>query len=430
MIDAKIILKNDKLLHLFMIIAVYSNLLRIVVGKWAGLASDAALIALLLLVIYSKGKFKLYGKRSFFRLSIMILALQIIAMLEIFHPNILNRTYALIEYRKSIFQMLAFWVGYLLSENTDMEKHIEYLERLFIPVIFYGIKQYFWYMPFDDFFYTIQDAGAATYHYGSKIRAISFLSGPFHFGLLCSFALCVSLYLYFQRKEKKHLFLAGVCLIGCYCSQTRTNLICSIAVILFYCWRFYVKKSKREETIFKTFVIAVAIAGSLYIWNSKYITYENGNTLIAMLRSIQNFSDDSRFMGRINSWQVAWHMICEHVILGNGMGSAGDTLGYHGVAINYVTPHNMFFKIGIEMGIIGLVIFIAFFIGLFKQFWSINDKLLRYFFITCMGIVFLNAMVGSTIGTFPVITIFWLISGIAMRGETFGKDENIAYFEQ
>lgn len=406
------ITRNNRFLRIYLFVAIYSNALRIILGKWGTLIADALMIIILFYVIFIENKGKIYFNKKVKTIFVSILLLQTISIIEVFNSNIGNSLYALIEFRKSVFQLICFLLAYYCADHTKFWENIEFVEWLVFPTILYGIKQALFFSSIDSVFYTLQDAALDTLQYGGTQRAISIYSGPFHFGMMCSLMLCVSLALLYKTKKKKHILIIIACLIGAYCSITRTNIVCCIVIL---CIFIYGKLMERNTiyTIFqKTLVFFVVTLICIWFVTEFTSLVQDNNGFATLINSVFNMESDNRFIGRIDTWEIAINMIKKHPIIGYGVGSAGDTLAYYSVAFQYVTPHNMFIKLFVETGIIGLVLLIIILINLFKQCIIETKGIKRYFYLSCFAVVLLNALVGSTISTFPIMSIFWIFVGM------------------
>ena len=406
----------------FVILALlYSNVAKVIFGSWATIISDFVIIAALLF----KTNERWNKDRSISMLFLFggSFSLIIISIFEILNPNIINRVYSLIEFRKTFFQMLAIYVGYsYLNDSSDVPKTIdETLKFILIastPLMLYGVKQFVAFDQIDVRLYQFMDSAPDTNRYGQIIRSISFFSGPFHYGMFCVLQLSISLYLRYKRMNVQYYIFSIISIAGVICSYTRTNIACAIivcAVFILFGSKDYDSKSIPAYKILFG-VIVVGIAAILLLSQSGYVDLGN-EQINSIINSILHATEDSRLTNRFITWNEAYALFLEKPFLGYGMGSAGDTMAAHGIAYNWVTPHNAFIKVAVEMGMIGLILFLLVCISALNiSLFVTRGKLAaRGLLISICILLACNMMFGSTLGSFPVMTLIYLILGQACK---------------
>lgn len=413
--------KSLRVLCGLVLIALYSNVLKIWFGSWATLVSDVALVvALASLINYRWNPRHLRCLTAVF---VSALLLILLSGFELLNENITNHLYSLVEFRKTFFQLLMLFIAYAYFDvkGGDKEKVrlIKFVVWASIPLILYGIKQFFAFDSFDSRLYSLMDSASDTNRYGSTIRAISFFSGPFHFGMFCALIFAMCLYLKRKTSEKRFYLLAAISLVGVFCSYTRTNMACVLIVMAV----FLVLSGTKEGSFAKLSgvrvvlsCLGIAVAGLLFFASPGYVDLGN-DQLNSLINSILNASEDSRLNNRFTTWEEAITLIDMHPLLGNGIGSAGDTLSAHSVAANWVTPHNAFLKVAVEMGVFGILLFVIFLIATLilclKN--ARNDSAALPLVVSVAVITLINMMLGSTLGTFPVMTLVFLLIGVACK---------------
>jgi len=415
--------RKNKLLKIYLFVTIYSNALRIVFGKWATILADIILLLILAYVLFAQNFGKIRFNKSLRYIMGAIVLLQILSIVGISNGNITNKLYGLVEYRKSVFQIMCFFLAYYCSDNEKFWNNLEFTEWLVVPTILYGIKQTLFYSRFDSIFYRLQDAGADTLQYRGVRRAISIYSGPFHFGMMCSIILCVAIALLIKTNKKRNILVIILCLFGSYCSLTRTNIVCSFIVLSIYGMHILTEDTTVQSLLRKLIMLATVliIAGWFVVEYSSLL--DNKNSVALLINSILNMGDDNRFIGRIDTWTIALEMIKQRPIWGYGMGAAGDTLVSYGVAIKSVTPHNIFIKLQIETGILGLILLIIILINAWYICIKKSYGLERSFFWSCFAVVILNGLVGSTISTFPIMSLFWIFIGMQASKKNLSNTE-------
>lgn len=410
-----------RILCCLVLVALYSNVLKIWFGSWATLVSDAALVvALASLINYRWNPRHLRGLTAVF---VSALLLILLSAFELLNENITNHLYSLVEFRKTFFQLLMLFIAYayfdVKSGSEEKVKLIKFIVLASIPLILYGVKQFFAFDSFDSKLYSLMDSASDTNKYGSTIRAISFFSGPFHYGMFCALVFALCLYLERKTSEKKFYLLAMISLVGVFCSYTRTNMACSLVVMVVFLVLAGAKKGSFAKLSGVRVVLSclgIAVAGLLFFASPGYIDLGN-DQLNSLINSILNASEDSRLNNRFTTWDEAIALIEMHPLLGNGIGAAGDTLSAHSVAINWVTPHNAFLKVTVEMGVFGTLLFLIFLIATLvlclKN--AKHDSAALPLVVSVAVIALINMMLGSTLGTFPVMTLIYLLIGVACK---------------
>lgn len=346
-----------------------------------------------------------------------------LSFLEMFNPNIPSLAAGLQGLRKTSFAFMLFYVGVLSFKDTkEVRKFLARITLASIPLLLYGIKQYLFISEFDKLFLYSNDADIWTGTLFGKTRATSVFAGSFHFGMFGAIVAVTSLYLMDTAKKKGHklFYFASIiiAMAGCYTSLTRTNLIALVAGVLVY----MIMKMRVRNIMILLPLVAVSMWGivSYVISNTQQLLYSN-NELLRMIGTIANISNDTRFLGRTHGWETVLLLMKEQPILAYGTGSAGDTLQNVYDFQYHVTSHNFFLKILMETGYIGLLLISLLFIGItVKMFKSVVNSENIYYkrIVACCLSVFViflvNALVGSTIETYPVSALILLLMGIGI----------------
>lgn len=403
------------------LIALYSNVLKIWIGSWATLVSDVALVISLASLISYRWNPEHSGSLALIFVCALLLIL--LSAFELLNENITNHLYSLIEFRKTFFQLFMLFTAYAYFDprrgpNEDV-RLIKLIVFASVPLILYGIKQFFVFDSFDAKLYSLMDSASDTNRYGNTIRAISFFSGPFHYGMFSALIFTLCLYLGRKTAESKFYLAAFVCIVGVFCSYTRTNMACCLIVMV-----IFLLLSGSEEGSFARVsgvratlaCLGLTVAGLLFFSSPGYVDLGN-NQLNSLINSMLNASEDTRLTNRFLTWDQAITLIELHPLAGNGIGSAGDTLSAHSVAVNWVTPHNAFLKVTVEMGLCGTLLFALFLVAVLvlclKS--SVRNPASLPLVISVAAIVLINMTLGSTLGTFPVMTLIYLLIGVTCK---------------
>lgn len=204
------------------------------------------------------------------------------------------------------------------------------------------------------------------------------------------FKLIFFLYLKNNCDYSKFKFLIWIieiiAIISIIILQSRLGLL---SIIFIYFSIFMTQRLIRKKTIFSFLIILISFIYFSNTTNSNILSY--------------NFSEDESSIQRIEFYNTAIDLIKQKPLFGFGLGSwKYESLSYSSlknekILVPYYT-HNDFLQTFVEMGILGFIIYLSFFIKIgfeiFKKF-----KLDSFYFYS--GIV-LVVFFGNTMLNFPV----------------------------
>ena len=146
-------------------------------------------------------------------------------------------------------------------------------------------------------------------------------------------------------------------------------------------------------------------------------------------RFLSSFSSE-QYLSRIYIWKATIHMIQDYPILGIGTGN------YHTVYPQYRLPgswetevsfaHNLFLEVAVEFGLIGLVLFCLFLLGIIYMGLSLaltGNPIYQGVFAAFAGVL-IHQQVDLPIWSIAIGGIFWMMVGLMMgmyRYESGGK---------
>lgn len=405
-----------KTIIFILVIASYINIMKPLTGiRWWPILIDIVLfllitVGLFLINLLVRKEYVLLFSRTELFLVIFI----IISFIEIFNSNVPSLGAGLEGFRKTTYQMAGFFLGvYFIKNIGQAEKIIKYLYYFSIPILLYGIKQFFYFSSFDQKIIDANLAGYWTYHIAGRVRALSIFSGPFHFGMFSCMMVLLSLYYYMKRGKYSYLILFLISVFGVFSSMTRTNIVALFVSCLFFL--FFIKAEKQK--FFKVINIMLVLLVFILI-----IMLFNGFLPISrVIGSFSNISGDQRFLNRFPGYKEMIGAFAKHPITGYGMGSAGDTLGkLYDWKVRF-TSHNLLFKILIETGVVGLVVYLLFFLAWFKKAFSlvksnnifVND--ISVLAISIVSVLLVNGIVGSAVEAYPINLYVWFFMGVLVR---------------
>jgi len=404
-----------KILSLILILASYINSVKPVFAtKYAPIVIDLVIALIFVRIFLNK---TISGKNSSVLspgIEISLLLFFLISLIQLFNPNIPTLQVGLEGFRKTTYQMMAIFLGiYCVRDSLEVEKISRYLCYASIPILLYGIKQWFFFSPFDQRIIELNFGGLSVYYLGGSRRAISIFSGPFHFGMFSCFITLLSLYFYLKRKNFLYLVLFIISTMGVFFSMTRTSIVALVISGLFFLWFAKPEKRRLLKKINVLFLLLLLIL--IIISSQKFLP------VINMLKTFENISEDQRFLNRFVGYRKMPKAFIERPIIGYGMGSAGDTLGPRFKGKVHFTSHNLGFKILMETGLLGLGIYIFFFLAWFQKAFGLFKSENTYVrnlsvLITSIVLVLLvNGIVGSAVEAYPINLYIWFFMGALVK---------------
>jgi O-antigen ligase len=402
-----------KVISLIFFLALYINLIKPIFEiRFAPIFIDLAIALITIRMFLDKA---ISGKTSSIspEVEIPLLFFFLISIFQIFNPNVPTLQAGLEGFRKTTYQMLAIFIGiYYVRNILDVEKINKYFLYASVPILVYGIKQWFFWSTFDQKIIEQNFATFDVYNILGRARSVSIFSGPFHFGMFSCVLVLLSLYFYLKEKKFFHLFTFILSVMGVFFSMTRVNIVSFIFSISFFLWFAKQKKGKIKKLVpvFLFFFLILVI-----------VLQPEFSIIINVVETLTNMREDQRFLYRFEGYENIIKAFIESPILGYGMGSAGDTLDVLYTWKFHFTSHNLGFKILIETGLIGLGIYIFFFLVWFKKAFylfrikTLYIKNLSVLITSIVLVLLVNGMVGSAIEAYPINLYIWFLMGALVK---------------
>ncbi len=404
-----------KVLALILISATYINLVKpIFETRYAPLVVDSIVAFLIVRIIANKSTSRGNSITPSPGIEFSLLLFFVICLIQIFNPNVPALQAGLEGFRKTTYQMLAVFIGiYYVKNNLEIEKICKYICYASVPVLVYGIKQFFFFSSFDQKIVEANFAEFYTYSILGKTRAISIFSGPFHFGMFACITALIALYFYVKEKRLLYLALCIISVMGVFFSLTRTNIVALAVSGLFFLW--FVKPEKRRDLMKVNIVFVLLLAGFILISSQKF------SVVTDVVKTFGHLREDQRFLNRFEGYREIQKAFVENPVIGYGMGSAGDTLGRLYDWKVHITSHNLPLKILMETGLIGLGVYIFFFLAWFKKAVDLfkgksgHIKNLSVLITSIVLVVLVNGVVGSAVEAYPVNLYVWFFMGALVK---------------
>lgn len=283
------------------------------------------------------------------------------------------------DYRKDFLQH-PVWKPYLLfllllfisiwyspeSYGMNIRKYCNFIIPLLFSVLFIGtIKNYLLlkrYLKFMLVSVAIMGiVGSVMYYSGKWVvstdvpRATGVLGQPNSYALFLNInlAIVLSLAIFIKAKKEKALYyvLSLIIVLSLIPTFSKAGYIDLFLVLLLVTFLTCLKQ-KTFTPLVIFFLLCTLICGILFIRYPYIISY----------RLAHNESFDSRTI----IWKSTIHKFFDHPVIGNGFRSSMDMVKYLSPYRKLFSTHNLFLKILLEMGIIGIIAFFIAYLSMLK----------------------------------------------------------------
>ena len=403
-------------------LALFNGLVKSLTGiRYGPLIIDAALLLLLLAGLATR---MIHNHLTIGVLDILAAVFMSLAVLEMFNPNIPSFQAGLEGFRKFAFMLVGFFIGRYLVNLFTIKRLMACLIGASFFIALYGVKQYLLPSALDYRLIELSTGSPVTYLMGGHIRAFSTLSGPFHLGIFlvgtCTLLVC----LWFQYKSLRLWVMLLILpqVVALFMTVTKSNwaalMLGGVIIILLY-------SKNLKKVLVSLFILGLIILLLGLVALELTSTIPQFKTIHDGLQAIINPLQAPTMIIRLDLWRdTVLPLIQQSPWFGYGTGSAGEGLvGYFAnTGRVYAFAHNMLFKVQIEMGLFGLLLFLVFLGMTILQVWRVNrhlrDPFLKMFTNWALAFsagMFVSSLTGSILDAYPVNLIFWLVLGIASR---------------
>lgn len=399
----------QRLLLWLLIGAMFINVAKIALGSryWI-LMADIVTGGLFLWVLVQG----LLQGRKWLRIEWLLFTFIAIGFLQLFNPNVPSMFVGVEGFRRLVFQMLVFFVAVAAASNRRyVLKTFQIIGICALPILLYGVKQFFYLSSFDYAIIASNTASIDTWQIFGKTRAFSIFNGPFHLGLFSGLVFWVAMALYAERRKAWHVVLAVISVLACLASMTRSSVVAlagSVPLVLFFTYRH-----RRMRIIWITLVVLLALA--ILGWLLTALVPELG-MLFGSLSSIDDMSQGTRFTSRFEGYAHGWSLLKSHPA-GLGMGSAADAMEQYFDPSGkiHVTSHNLFLRVALETGWPGLIVFLLILLMLASAALRLRnrgDAPAAMLLAGPLTMIMIAGLTGSSIGAYPVNLLLWAFSGL------------------
>jgi O-antigen ligase len=314
-----------------------------------------------------------------------------------FHPNIPDLSIGFSGYRKTVLALSGLVLGCAIP--VLLRRRVEILVvAVLTTALGLSIVSFYLFPEISDL--VVRSADRYTSLIGGVARLQGVFAGPFHAGLAGAFV-CVWAIFRFRDYPVASGLVAAVGFTALTLTMVRTAFIALAAgvfaiILISGSLRSLVRRAALACLALLSMLMVVGIVGDA--------------ALSATLSSIGNVSADSRFLNRLPTYQIGLNLLSQSPVFGWGAGSAGDTLGAEfGFGYAHVTPHNIFLKYAVEGGLIGLTLFVAIVILIFRRIKSSSSGQVALIAVVMYLVMGLTISVSETL---PVSYFLMVLVGI------------------
>ncbi len=410
------------ILPILITLASFNGLSKAISGdRYGPLIIDAALVALL------AANFAERMLRNRLKIGILDLFAAIfimIAILEVFNPNIPSFQAGLEGFRKFAFMTIGFFIGRYLVNITTLKRLVKALLIGSFIISLYGIKQFMLPSALDYRLIDLSTSSPITYMMGGHIRAFSTMSGPFQLGiyLVCVLLLLLAIWQYYPYRRLWVVVLSAPLLVALIMTVTKSNWAGLLAGALTLLILNSKKPLRLAKRLFSLGFIILGI-GFLSLWITSAVP--ELQTLNDGLHALLNPFDAPTFKFRLDLWnETVIPLMRNSPWFGYGTGSAGEGLGnlFENTSSVYIISHNLYFKVQLELGLLGFLSFFGFLLYTLARIWRIRPHLQSPFtkVVSDWTLAFavsiaVAGLTGAILDAYPANLIFWLLLGSSTR---------------
>ena len=260
-------------------------------------------------------------------------------------------TFATTKYGNIIQQGLFTIFGYYLFCNSRNINNSCIIQLMFLSTLlmFSFIIKYYNFAP----------GNLLDYEWFRKAEYAYLSSNSFEEGTLVSYQHIAmnmlygyAIYLSSYKINKKTFFLYTLLSSQLILTSGCRQAILGLFLVLFLRFTLYRNSNQPGHNFFKKHVLSIALGFIILLVSYQFLTVLNIEFINATIQEGD--------IGRITLLAQGIQIFYQNPITGSGLG------GFHRIT-NEVYPHNFFVEILCECGIIGMVIFLSFFISCFKK---------------------------------------------------------------
>lgn len=335
--------------------------------------------------------------------------------LLMFNANIPSVNVGILGFRKSVLAL-----GGLILGCSIAATHVRSAEALVVRTLTAGLAisiiGRLWFPALDDIG-ADKSADSYTALFDGARRLQGIFAGPFHVAVCGVFLLGWCLVRF--RGHRIEASLVGlIAVVATYMTLVRTAYVAIVFLVL-----VYILISPRFEKFLARAAGAILTSALL-----SYVVLTEDSGLASVARSLGEASSDGRFLNRFPEYIASWNLFLASPLWGWGAGSAGDVMGqFFGPDGVHVTAHNLVFKIMVEGGIIGLILWTGLLSAVIRST-VVRSESGSFALITLAGLTPF-ALTGSAVEALPVSYVAFFVVGLAITENPRHRDKSIRGFD-
>lgn len=256
------------------------------------------------------------------------------------------------------------------------------------------------------------------------------LLAPTHaFYLSLVVLLALNLYAFGKKLFREFAFpIILIQLLGILGALSRHLYLALVVGVLFSIIFLSREPRKNLLKIIFTQAVLILVLIAIFSWASYLLTGDVPilgsdiiKSTIARVKTLSLGAEDESSYFRIYAWKEAWDQFSKNPILGIGFGHklTFDFFGYP-TKIEVRELHNDFIAVGLQMGILGFLSFLAvnlhFLISVLKNIRKINDDLKPYLFgaAACFVLFIFAANFGVYFDINLLVIFYWIMMGMGI----------------
>lgn len=320
--------------------------------------------------------------------------------LLLLHPNVPDISTGILGLRKSTFALVGLVLGWAWPHRS--RSRVEYVVVFLLIISLAGSLAMHSIAP-DVEAGIVRGAGEATARFAGQQRLQGLFAGPFHVALAASF-LCV----WGIARWSQHRAMAVVALIVGIVALNEAAVRTGYLAVLVG-WLALSLAAGTTRTRVKRFsaVLMALVIGTLALSTG---VIDSG----ASVGSLTSLPSDSRVQDRLPQMHAAIELIAKSPLIGWGPGAAGDAMGDRFSADRvHVTAHNVVLKLGVEGGLLGLLLVGALLVALWRRIeWRSSEGVGA---LCALSVMTAFGLSGSMIEALPVTLVLLALVGVAAK---------------
>lgn len=244
-------------------------------------------------------------------------------------------------------------------------------------------------------------------HVGSHdfMRAIAFFPDPHIFAFYLELIAPLSLGLFFVTRQKLWISCFFIILFADFLTFSRggyIGIIGGIFIGIILLW-------PQIKTGVRHFIM-------LFCLSLTFLMFLPGNPITERFLSSFDSGDTSNTQ-RVELWSAALHSVVKKPIIGTGLGAYAITVDPRATYRTPIYAHNLFLDIVVELGIIGLALFLGTFITLVHTLYKNRHDYIALFAIISIGAFFFHAIFDTPLFSVHVFPVLLLIISLGIYYE-------------